>query len=403
MSIEKLTHQGQAKMPVASKKTILTRLFSRLCCLLVVSITTPDYLFAETKERARALGITPGYMNPGALNAITDVPGVAIGQVTLTDASKNKYTGVTAILPHTGNLYLNKVPAGYFQGNGYGKMMGTSQIIELGEIETPILLTNTLNVADAAIATINWTLAQEGNEKVRSVNAIVGETNDGGINDIRQRFVTPAIARQAIEIAATAEPVAEGNVGAGNGTVAFGFKAGIGTSSRIVKIQDEEYVLGVLLQANYGGDLHVLGVPVGRMLQSTEEQENASDGSVMIIIATNAPLNDRNLSRLAKRAILGIGRTGGTMSNGSGDYVVAFSTNELVRRTPIRRSQTTTVAELPNDNLTPLFAAAIEATEEAVYNALLAAETRQGANKKVYDALPKHRLLHILEAHNKLE
>lgn len=379
-----------------------TRVEGILIFFLVMTLTTID-AFAKNKQRARELGIAPGYMQPGKLNAITDVPGIAVGQVTMTDASKNMYTGVTAILPHTGNLYLNKVPAGYFQGNGYGKMMGISQIVELGEIETPILLTNTLNVADAAIATIEWTLAQKGNEQVGSVNAIVGETNDGRINDIRQRFVTPAMARKAIEDAKTGLRIEEGNVGAGNGTVAFGFKAGIGTSSRLVRIDGQEYVLGVLLQANYGGDLHILGVPVGRTLRSIAEQESASDGSVMIVVATNAPLSDRNLARLAKRAILGIGRTGGTMSNGSGDYVVAFSTNESVQRTKARRSSAVPVTEQPNNNFTPLFSAVIEATEEAVYNSLLAAQSLKGRDNHIYEALPQETTLNILSTHNQLK
>jgi len=404
--VQHLTAEHQHFAGIQRRKEILHCGIARTAfCLIATAVIILTSLPAPgaSGERARDFGIAPGYMNPGPLNAITDVPGVAVGQVTLTDASKDQFTGVTAILPHPGNLYLNKVPAGYFQGNGYGKMMGISQIIELGEIETPILLTNTLNVADAAIGIIEWTLDQPGNQEVRSVNAVVGETNDGGINDIRRRFVTPTIARTAIETARTAEPVAEGNVGAGNGTVAFGFKAGIGTSSRVVQVGGKEYMLGVLLQANYGGDLHVLGVPVGRLLQSAKAQESASDGSVMIIIATDAPLSDRNLSRLAKRAILGIGRTGGTMSNGSGDYVVAFSTSGTVRRTENRRSTASTVTEQPNNRLTPLFAAVIEATEEAVYNALLAAETRQGRDGQVYEALPQQRLLTILAEHNQLK
>ena len=354
------------------------------------------------ETRARDLGITPGYLAPGKWNAITDVEGVRVGQVTLVDAEKNMHTGITAILPHEGNIYEEKVPAGYFQANGYGKIMGISQIIELGELETPILLTNTFNVADAAIGIIEWSLNYPGNDNVFSLNAVVGETNDGKINDIRSRFVTKEHAIQAMQTAKTG-PVAEGNVGAGTGTTAFGFKAGIGTSSRMITEPDEGYTVGVLVQANYGGDLHVLGVPVGRMLRSLKEQETSPGGSVMIIVATNAPLSDRNLSRLAKRAILGIGRTGGTMSNDSGDYVIAFSTAKAVRRSPERRSVNSLITERPNDLMTPLFSAVIEATEEAVYNALIAAEPHSGRNGKLFEKLPIATVLKILKQHQQLQ
>ena len=353
---------------------------------------------ATGKERARDLGIAPGNFVTGKWNAITDVKGVKVGQITLVDATKNMHTGITAILPHAGNIYKDKVPAGYFQGNGYGKIMGITQIIELGEIETPILLTNTLNVADAAIGIIEWSLNYPGNNNVFSVNAVVGETNDGRINDIRSRFVTEKHAIEAIKIAKTG-PVAEGNVGAGTGTVAFGFKAGIGTSSRVINESDGGYTVGVLVQANYGGDLYILGIPVGQMLRSLEEQKTSPDGSVMIIVATNAPLSDRNLTRLAKRAILGIGRTGGYMSNGSGDYVIAFSTAEEVRRTHERRSRKSLITEQPNDRMTPLFSAVIEATEEAVYNALIAAETQKGMHGKIYKKLPIKTILKALKKH----
>ncbi len=351
---------------------------------------------ASGNDRARDLGIAPGYFLPGKWNAITDVEGVRVGQITLVDPKKNMHTGITAILPHEGNIYKEKVPAGYFQGNGYGKIMGISQIIELGEIETPILLTNTLNVADAAAGIIEWALNYPGNGNVFSVNAVVGETNDGRINDIRSRFVTKKHAIQAIQIAKTG-PVAEGNVGAGTGTVAFGFKAGIGTSSRVINESEGRYTVGVLVQANYGGDLHILGVPVRRMLRNLKEQKTSSDGSVMIIVATNAPLSDRNLTRLAKRAILGIGRTGGIMSNGSGDYVIAFSTAKEVRRNHERRSRNSLITERPNDLMTPLFSAVIEATEEAVYNALIAAEPQKGMYGGVYRKLPIEAILKALK------
>lgn len=350
---------------------------------------------ATLKYRARDFGIQPGILATGAWNAITDVAGVLVGHVTLNDAAQQTHTGVTAIRPHAGNLYAERVPSGFFQGNGYGKMMGISQLVELGELETPILLTNTLNAADGAIGIIDWTLRQPGNEGVLSVNPVVGETNDGRINAIRRRAVTPVHAVQAIEMAASG-PVAEGNVGAGTGCAAFGFKAGIGTSSRVLAAVDGGYTVGVLVQANYGGDLHIDGVPVGRLLRGRTEPPPPADGSVMIIAATDAPLSDRNLTRLAKRAMLGIGRTGGNMANGSGDYVVAFSTAASVRRTPQTRRKAARFPDLPNPLMTPLFSAVIEATEEAVYNALFAAEPLRDTRGKRYPALPLDAVISIL-------
>lgn len=359
-----------------------------------------DGLAAGLGERTRDLGVAPGIYAPGPLNAITDVAGVLIGQATLNEGD-NIRTGVTAILPHGGNLYRDKVPAGYAQGNGYGKLMGTTQIIELGEIETPILLTNTLSVADAAKGAIEWTLRQPGNGGVRSVNAVVGETNDGRINDIRARAVTADHALAAIE-AAESGPVGEGALGAGTGTVNFGYKGGIGTSSRALGKIDGGYMVGVLVQTNYGGDLHIMGIPVGRELAERRASETSPDGSVMIIIATDAPLSDRNLERLASRAFMGIARTGSAMSNGSGDYAIAFSTAESVRRTAKRRAGATTIEELSNSNMTPLFAAVAEATEEAVYNALFAAETIDTAEGNKYPALPVGEVLEILDQHGVL-
>ena len=348
-----------------------------------------------SSKRARELGIVPGYLQPGKWNAITDVSGVCVGHVTLKDPKRQMHTGVTAILPHADNLFQEKVPAGFFQGNGFGKIIGTTQLIELGEIETPILLTNTLNAPEAASGIIDWTLNHHRNDEVLSVNPMVGETNDGRINDIRNRFVTKEHAIQAIELARSG-PVSEGNVGAGTGTVAFGYKGGIGSSSRLLSESDGGFTIGVLVQANYGGDLHILGAPIGRMLQSNNAQESIPDGSVMVIVATDAPLSDRNLNRLAKRAILGIGRTGGNMSNGSGDYVIAFSTNKSVRRFANQQKQIIQAKELPNRLMTPLFSAVIEATEEAVYNALFAAQPvtdRQGA---LCPALPVEEVLALL-------
>ena len=344
---------------------------------------------ASARPRAREAGIRIGILEPGPLNAITDVAGVAAGHVTLIEG-RSVRTGVTAVLPHGGNLFQDKVPAGFAVANGFGKFMGSTQVEELGELETPILLTNTLNVSEAAAAAVEWTLRQPGNEQVRSVNAVVGETNDGTLNDIRLRRVTKEDALRAI---AAAKPgsVDEGNVGAGTGTVAFGWKGGIGTSSRRLPPNLGGYTVGVLVQSNYGGVLTVAGVPAGLMLGKhflkDELQSASGDGSVIIVIATDAPLSDRNLKRLASRAFAGIARTGSAFTNGSGDYAIAFSTAESVRRTPARRSALSTVEELPNDRISPLFQAVAEATEEAVINSLFKAETMDGHSGRI-DALP---------------
>ena len=319
--------------------------------------------------RARHFGIAPGPMPTGPLNAITDVPGVAVGQVTL-DRGDTIRTGVTAILPHAGNIFAEKVPAGIFVANGFGKLMGLSQVRELGEIETPIMLTNTLNVPEAAAAIIEHTLSQPGNEGVRSVNAVVGETNDGGLNDIRARALSIADARRAIAEARSG-PVQEGAVGAGRGTIAFGYKGGIGTSSRRTP---EGFTVGVLVQSNYGGRLILAGVPIPPP-PGKQAARVSADGSIMIVVATDAPLSDRNLTRLAARAMAGLARTGSAFSNGSGDYAIAFSTADSVRRTSARRATTTAYSELGNEATTPLFIAAADATEEAIANSLLMAET----------------------------
>lgn len=351
---------------------------------------------AAERPRARAAGIEIGILPTGPLNAITDVPGVRVGHVTLNEGTAT-HTGVTAILPHGGNLYQDKVPAGFAVGNGFGKFAGSTQIVELGEIETPILLTNTLSVPEAMAGAIEWTLAQPGNEEARSVNAVVGETNDGYLNDIRARRVTPAHARAAIE-AARGGPVAEGSVGAGTGTVAFDWKGGIGTASRRLPASLGGWTVGVLVQSNYGGALTIAGVPVGQALGRyylrRELDDASADGSVIIVIATDAPLSDRNLERLARRAFLGIGLTGSPMTNGSGDYAVAFSTSEAVRRTAARRSETSTTAEVPNDNMSPLFQAAVEATEEAVVNSLFVAEAVTGHRGRI-EALPVDRVVDL--------
>lgn len=344
---------------------------------------------AADRPRARDAGIAFGILPPGPLNAITDVAGVKVGHVTLVEGATIR-TGVTAILPHGGNLYQGKVPAGFAVGNAYGKFIGSTQIEELGEIETPILLTNTLNVPEAAAGAIEWTLRQPGNDEVRSVNAVVGETNDGFLNDIRARRVRPADAVRAIA-EARAGPVAEGAVGAGTGTIAFEWKGGIGTSSRKLPPSLGGWTVGVLVQSNFGGVLTVAGVPVGQALGrhylKNKLTTSSADGSVIIVIATDAPLSDRNLERLARRGFLGIARTGSPMTNGSGGYALAFSTSEDVRRTPERRSQTAAITELANEQMSPLFQATVEATEEAVINSLFAAREMDGARGRV-EALP---------------
>ena len=359
---------------------------------LLVSSPAPS----EPNPRPRLAGITFGILPTGPFNAITDVAGVRVGHTTLIEGA-NVRTGVTAILPHGGNLYQEKVPARFAVGNAYGKFMGSTQVKELGEIETPILLTNTLNVPEAAAGIIQWTLRQAGNEDVRSVNAVVGETNDGYLNDIRGRHVTPANAVAAIE-AAREGPVQEGAVGAGTGTIAFDWKGGIGTSSRRLPQSLGGWTVGALVQTNFGGVLQVAGVPVGQalgryFLKSELDKANA-DGSVIIILATDAPLSDRNLERLARRAFLGIARTGSPMTNGSGDYALAFSTSRDVRRTPERRIRPSAIIDLPNDQMSPLFEAAVEATEEAVINSVFAASPTDGNGRHV-DALPVDQVIRL--------
>ena len=354
---------------------------------------------AETRPRAREAGIEIGILPTGPLNAITDVAGVRVGHVTLREG-KTVRTGVTAVLPHGGNLYQDKVPAGFSVANGYGKFMGSTQIEELGEIESPILLTNTLSVPEAAAAAVEWTLRQPGNDEVRSVNAIVGETNDGFLNDIRARRVAKDHGLQAIA-AAREGAVAEGAVGAGTGTVAFSWKGGIGTSSRRLPARLGGYTVGVLVQSNYGGVLTVDGARVGEALDQYYLKDALSsgsgDGSVIIVIATDAPLSDRNLKRLASRAFIGIGRTGSPITNGSGDYAVAFSTNEAVRRTPARRDAAATITDLPNEAASPLFQAVVEATEEAVLNSLFKAETTEGDRGRI-EALPVEAVVRLHRA-----
>jgi D-aminopeptidase len=367
------------------REGILLRDFLITLFLLVGTTLSIGTLAAdETRPRLQALGVRIGVLERGPLNAITDVDGVKVGQRTLIEGERIR-TGVTAILPHHGNLFQDKVPAAVVVGNGFGKLMGSTQVQELGEIETPILLTNTLAVPQVAEGVLRWTLARPGNETVRSINAVVGETNDGGLNDIRARTVTFEHAIEAIE-SAQGGAVAEGAVGAGTGTIAFGLKGGIGTSSRRLPERFGGYTTGVLVQTNFGGLLTVAGVPLWEKLglnPFAPEPAPANAGSIIIVVATDAPLSDRNLTRLARRALVGLGRTGATLANGSGDYVIAFSTALDVRRTPARRAGIASIRELPNDRMTPLFQAVAEATEEAIINSLLQATPMRVGDKAI--------------------
>ncbi|TDB63743.1 S58 family peptidase [Arundinibacter roseus] len=370
---------------------------SLLCTLLFISSM---FTHANAQTRPRDLGLTIGVLPAGNLNAITDVAGVKVGQVTLLEG-RNIRTGVTAILPHDGNIFQNKVPAAVFVGNGFGKLAGSTQVEELGTLETPIILTNTLSVPTAADALIDWTLAQAGNENVRSVNPLVGETNDGGLNDIRGRHVTKDHVLTALRTAETGA-VAEGNVGAGTGTVAFGWKGGIGTASRKLPARLGGYTIGVLVQTNFGGVLQVNGVPVGEELGQysfKQSLDKSSDGSCMMIVATDAPLDARNLKRLAQRAMLGLARTGGIASNGSGDYVVAFSTANRVPHSTDDR--TTAVVVLHNDFVSPLFLGAIEATEEAIINSLFMAETSTGFQGHKVEKLPTEKVFELMKKYGR--
>ena len=357
-------------------------------CLLLFA--TAAELAAQ--KRARELGIAPGVLSPGKLNAITDVAGVRVGHVTLQEGESIR-TGVTAILPHGGNIFQNKVAGGIHVGNAFGKLAGSTQVQELGTLETPIILTNTLSVAEGIAGTVEWTLAQRGNEHVTSVNAVVGETNDSGLSDIRRRFVTKQRVIDAI-VAAKTGPVEEGAVGAGTGTRCFGFKGGIGTSSRVLPKSRGGHTVGVLVQTNYGGVLSINGAPVGRELGNhflKSDVEPAPGGSCMIVVATDAPLDARNLQRLASRAMLGLGVTGSPTTHGSGEYVIAFSTRG------------TDGGRVPDGDLSALFQAVKEATEEAVYNSLFMAKTTTGYKGATVHALPVDRVLGILREHRLLE
>lgn len=367
--------------------------------MLYLVVATP---LATAQKTARDLGVPFGVMQPGPLNAITDVSGVRVGQVTLIRGD-SVCTGVTAILPHPGNVFQEKVPAAIYLGNGFGKLAGYSQVKELGNLETPIILTNTLSVAAGIEGVLDYVLNLPKNEKVRSVNAVVGETNDGRLNDIRGRHITPRHVVEAIQHAEGNRPK-EGNVGAGTGTVCFGFKGGIGTASRQLPAALGGYSVGVLVQTNFGGVLHISGVPIGELIDQyylRDALNRDADGSCMMIVATDAPLDARNLERVAKRAMLGLARTGGIASNGSGDYVIAFSTAESVRiRYGNQGEQPANY--LANNSLSPIFLATIEATEEAIINSLFAAESIT-ANGYTIESLPVDRVLKWLEDYGRIK
>ena len=374
----------------------------RILFSVIIAITFTGHIIADEKiladeqVRVRDLGISPGILNTGPLNAITDVTGVKVGHATVKKGSQIN-TGVTVIIPATGNLRQNKVAAAIHIGNGYGKLAGYSQVTELGEIETPIALTNTLNVAEGMAALVEWTLAQSGNEDVHSVNAVVGETNDAYLNDIRGRHLKKSDFIHAIEIAKSG-PVKEGAVGAGTGTSAFGWKGGIGTSSRLLPANLGGYTVGVLVQSNFGGvltmDGHKVGEKLGQFyLKDKLDQDTSADGSIMVIVATDAPLSDRNLTRLAKRAMGGVARTGASLTNGSGDYVIAF-TNHADTRRPNSENMYQ-IASLANSAMSPLFQAVIEATEEAIYNSLTMAVDVEG-HKGTIKSLPIDKLRKII-------
>ncbi|MBC7364654.1 MAG: P1 family peptidase [Candidatus Aminicenantes bacterium] len=364
-------------------------------CLLLGLTFSPDY-----RPRVREWGLKIGVLEPGPLNAITDVAGVKVGHKTLIQG-QNIRTGVTAIIPHKGNVFQEKVPAAVYVANGYGKLTGSTQIEELGYLETPIILTNTLSVPVAAEAVIDYVLSLPGNENVFSVNPVVGETNDGWLNDIRARVISRRDVLEAIQKASSG-PVEEGAVGAGTGTTCFSFKGGIGTSSRRLPPSLGGYTIGVLVQTNFGGILQIKGLQVERWLKKQADSSSINltrqeNGSCMIIVATDAPLDARNLKRLAKRALLGIARTGGYYANGSGDYAIAFSTSPSVRHRSGEKSITQQIEVLKNEFMSPLFQAAAEAAEEAILNSLFKATRMTGRNGHTAEPLPLDKLKPWLE------
>ncbi len=380
-------------------------------CLLAAPLALGQ---GDSRPRARDIGLSPGVLDPGPHNAITDVPGVLVGQVTLMEGDHIR-TGVTAILPHAGNVFQEKVPGAVHIGNAFGKLAGSTQVVELGTIETPVVLTNTLSVWDAARAVVTYTLGLPGNENVRSVNPLVGETNDGFLNNIRGLHVKESHVLEAIRTA-SAGPVAEGAVGAGTGTSAFGWKGGIGTSSRRLPESLGGYTVGALIQSNYGGVLVMDGIPVGEELDryylrdqlrggdgaADDDSLDNPDGSIMMVVATDAPIRSLGLTRLARRVMLGLARTGATSSHGSGDFVIAFSSAESLRTGFRSDSPVDEGAVLRGDRLSPLFQAAIEATEEAVYNSMLKATTVVGKNGNTREAISIEDLLEVGAKYNRL-
>lgn len=374
----------------------------RLLCFTTILLFFSD---VHAQKRAREYGIRIGVLNPGTHNAITDVAGVLVGHETIIKGD-NIRTGVTTIIPHNKNVFQSKVPAAIYVGNGFGKLAGITQVQELGNIETPIVLTNTLSVAQGLEGLIDYTLTFAENSKVKSVNGVVGETNDGGLNDIQGRHVSKEHVVKAIRNASGGK-VEEGSVGAGTGTICFGFKGGIGTASRVLPKALGGYTVGVLAQTNFGGVLQIDGVPVGRELGQYAYKnaiEGSVDGSCMMVVATDAPLDARNLERLAKRAIMGLAKTGGIASNGSGDYVIAFSTNESVRIPYTPDQSTFSTTHLHNDYMSPLFLATIEATEEAIINSLFTAiVVGKVANGEEVRPLPIKEVIEILRKYNKVE
>ena len=374
------------------------KIMMRHYILAIVAVLMGFTVSAEQPHKTlRQWGFPTGIFETGTYNAITDVPGVTVGHVTCIEGDSIR-TGVTAIVPHQGDIFRNKVPAAIYVGNGFGKLAGVTQVRELGNIETPVILTNTLSVAAGIEGAVRYTLMQPGNENVRSVNAVVGETNDGRLNKIRQMYVTPQMVIDAINNA-HGGPVEQGNVGAGTGTICFGFKGGIGTSSRVLPESLGGYTIGVLVQTNYGGILEIDGVQVGQRLQQHDfinhvrKAENV-DGSCMMVVITDAPLDSRNLERVAKRAMMGMAKTGGIASNGSGDYVIALSVapSNLINDT----ARTITSTVLANGEMSSIFAATIEATAEALWNSLFMAEAMTGWGGNHVDALPVERVLEML-------
>ena len=369
--------------------------------LLLVTLLISANMDSQNK-RLRDYGIEIGVLKTGKLNAITDVEGVYVGHETIIEGN-NVRTGVTAIIPHQGKIFQNKVPAAIYVGNGFGKLAGYSQVKELGNIETPIILTNTLSVATATEGLISYTLNQEENKNVRSVNSVVGETNDGWLNDIRGRHVKEQHVLNAIANAKSGS-VEEGNVGAGTGTICFGYKGGIGTSSRKLPESLGGYTVGVLVQTNFGGVLEINGVPIAKELQEYPYKDkilNDVDGSCMMVVITNAPLNARNLERLAKRAMFGLAKTGGIASNGSGDYVIALSTAKENLIPYQSESMFNEKKEVRNDDMSPLFLATIESTEEAILNSLFTAETMSGRDGHTIESLPIDKVIELMKKYHK--